>query len=132
MGYIVNLTVILYNVFRTAAGRVSVDGAQAAMNSRKISGRRDRIHRDIKSFVLETFEKFTTVTQRDLALEKIVDLIRQYCAGVRIAQAVGSKTSTTTAPVHHPNANSFISASCPHMLDPFPLVSLVEPLLDLT
>jgi len=45
--------------------------------------------------------------------------------GVRIARAVGSKTSTTTTPAHHPNANSFVSALHPHMLDPFPLVSLV-------
>ena len=44
---------------------------------------------------------------------------------VRIARAVGSKTSTTTAPAHHPNANSFVSVSRPRMLDPFPLVSLV-------
>src|SRR6266850_4800172 len=35
---------------------------------------------------------------------------------VRIAQAVGSKTSTTTAPAHHLNTNLFISVSCPRML----------------
>src|SRR6267142_4548262 len=35
---------------------------------------------------------------------------------VRIAQAVGSKTSTMTAPAHHPNANSFVSTSRPCML----------------
>jgi len=51
---------------------------------------------------------------------------------VRIAQAVGSKMSTTTTPVHHPNTNSFVSTLHPCMLDPFPLVSLVEPLLNLT
>jgi hypothetical protein len=85
MGYIVNLTVILYNVFRIAAGRVSVDGAQAATNSHKNSGH--RIHRDIKSFNLETFEKFATVTQRDLVLEKIADLIRQYCADIPLSSS---------------------------------------------
>ena len=80
MGYIVNLTVIMDDIFRTAAGPVSADEAQKALNRHVNSGQRDRIHRDISSFVTYTFAIRFTVPQRDLALEKILDLIRIYCA----------------------------------------------------
>jgi hypothetical protein len=79
MGYIVDLTVILYGVFRLGGGRVSANEAQAAMDRHLSTGRRDKIHRDINSFVTETFAIRFTVPQRDLVLEKIIDLIRQYC-----------------------------------------------------
>jgi len=78
MGYIVGLTVILDDMFRTNAGSVSIDAAQSAINRQVEYGRRDRIHREIRIFVNETFAIFTVV-QRDLVLEKIVDLITQYC-----------------------------------------------------
>jgi hypothetical protein len=79
MGYIVDLTVILDGIFRLGGGRVSVNEAQTAMDRHVSSGRRDSIHRDINSFVTETFAIRFTVPQRDLVLEKIIDLIRQYC-----------------------------------------------------
>ena len=79
MGYIVDLTVILDDIFRTAPGNVSSNDVQLAMERHVNSGRRDRIHRDIQSFVTETFAIRFTVPQRDLVLEKIIDLIRQYC-----------------------------------------------------
>ena len=79
MGYIVDLTVILDGIFRLGGGRVSVNEAQTAMDRHLSSGRRDSIHRDINSFVTETFAIRFTVPQRDLVLEKIIDLIRQYC-----------------------------------------------------
>jgi hypothetical protein len=79
MGYIVDLIVILDGIFRLAAGRVSVNKAQAAMDRHVSSGRRDMIHGDINSFVTETFAIGFTVPQRDLVLEKIIDLIRTYC-----------------------------------------------------
>ncbi len=78
MGYIVDLTVILNDIFRTNAGFVSLDATQLAINRQIEYGRRDRIHRDIRIFVNETFAIFTVV-QRDLVLEKIIDLITQYC-----------------------------------------------------
>ena len=75
MGYIVDLTVILDDIFRMAAGNV----VQKAMERHVSSGRRDRIHGDIRSFVTEKFESRYTETGRDLVLEKIIGLIRQYC-----------------------------------------------------
>ncbi|KAH9977506.1 hypothetical protein BJV74DRAFT_860762 [Russula compacta] len=80
MGYIVDLTVILDDIFRTAGGTASVNEAQSAVNRHVRSGRRDRIHREIRSFVTEAFAIRFTVPQKDLILEKIIDLIRQYCS----------------------------------------------------
>ena len=79
MGYIVDLTVILDGIFRLGGGCVSVKEAQTAMDRHLTSGRRDRIHRDISSFVTDTFAIRFTVPQRDLVLDKTIDLIRQYC-----------------------------------------------------
>jgi hypothetical protein len=79
MGYIVDLTVILDDIFRIATVNVSVNDVQKAMDRHVRSGRRDRIHRDISNFVAETFESRFTVTERDLVLEKVIDLIRQHC-----------------------------------------------------
>jgi hypothetical protein len=79
MGYIVDLTVILDGIFKLGGGHVSVNEAQTAIDRHSISGRRNSIHRDINSFVTETFAIRFTVPQRDLVSEKIIDLIRQYC-----------------------------------------------------
>ena len=83
MGYIVNLTVILDDVFRTTGGDVTENAALTVMDTHVRSGRRDRIHRDIRSFVTETFSiwfKFALEEKKDLVFEKITYLIRQYCA----------------------------------------------------
>ncbi|KAI0285724.1 hypothetical protein BC826DRAFT_1050460 [Russula brevipes] len=65
MGYIiVDLTVILDSVFRVAANNVRADDV--------------RIHRDIRRFVTEAVAIRFAVPQKDLVLEKIIDLIRQY------------------------------------------------------
>jgi len=79
MGYIVDLTVILDDIFRTASGNVTANDVQSTVDRHANSGHRDRIHRDIQSFVTETFAIRFTVPQRDLVLEKIIDLIRQFC-----------------------------------------------------
>ena len=79
MGYIVDLTIILDDVFRIDPGNVSSTDIRLAIDRHVNSGRKDRIHRDIQSFVTETFAIRFTVPQRDLVLEKIIDLIRQYC-----------------------------------------------------
>jgi hypothetical protein len=79
MGYIVDLTAILDDIFRTASGNVTGNIVQSAIDRHVDSGRRDRIHRDIHSFVTETFAIRFTVPQRDLVLEKIIDLIWHYC-----------------------------------------------------
>jgi len=86
MGYIVDLTVILDDLFRTTGGNVSANDAELAIDRVVKSHRRDRIHRDIFKFVTEASVIRLAVPQRDLVLEKIIDLIRQYgvplCVGV--------------------------------------------------
>jgi hypothetical protein len=80
MGYIVNLTVILDEMFRTAASNVvTEDAALMVMETYVRSSRRDSIHQDIRRFVTETFPNRFANPQKDLVLEKIIDLIRQYC-----------------------------------------------------
>ena len=80
MGYIVNLTVILDEIFKRVGGNVTESVVENVTNSHIKSGCRDRIHQDIRSFVTETFAIRFAVAQIDLVSEKIADLIRQYCA----------------------------------------------------
>ena len=84
MGYIVNLIVILDGIFRAVSGNGMENTAQEVMGDHVRSGRRDSIHRDIRKFVTDTFpNRFNTpqdILQKDLVLEKIIDLIWQYCA----------------------------------------------------
>jgi hypothetical protein len=79
MCYIVDLTVILDGIFRIATHNVSANDIQRVMDSHVNYGRRDRIHGDIHNFVAETFETRFAGTERDLVLEMIIDLIREYC-----------------------------------------------------
>jgi hypothetical protein len=79
MGYIVDLTVILDDIFRTTGGNVSESAVLKVMGTHVRSGRKDSIHRDIRSFVTETFVIRFAVPQKDLVLEKIIELCRQYC-----------------------------------------------------
>jgi hypothetical protein len=83
MGYIVDLTVILDGVFRIAAGSVSDEDIQTAINKHASSDCRDRIHRDIRNFVTEAFTSRFKVSKKDMVLEKIDDLIRHYCVSSR-------------------------------------------------
>ena len=78
MGYIVDLSVILGGISRTAAGNVSANVVQWFVDRHVNSGRRDTIHRHIRNFITETYAIRFTVPQRDLVLEKIIDLIWQY------------------------------------------------------
>jgi hypothetical protein len=55
MGYIVDLTVIMDGIFRVAAGDMSPKDAQQVLERHVRSGRRDAIHRDIRSFIAEAF-----------------------------------------------------------------------------
>ena len=80
MRYIVNLTVILDDIFRTNSGSVTGTAALEVMNNHVRSGCRDSIHRDIRSFVAETFSTRFATPEKDLVvLENIVNLIRRYC-----------------------------------------------------
>ena len=73
MGYIVDLHVILDDITKAD------NDALAVMNEHVRSGRRDSIHRDIRNFVTETYPTRFANPQRDQVLEKIIELIRQYC-----------------------------------------------------
>jgi len=82
MGYIVDLHVILDDTTKTAVRNVTDNDVLDVMNEHVSSRRRDRIHRDIRKFVTETDPtRFATSvnTPKDQVLEKIIDLIRQYC-----------------------------------------------------
>jgi hypothetical protein len=80
MGYIVNLTMILDDLFRTTSGSVTGNAVLEVIDTHVRSGRRDSIHRDIRSFVAETYSIRFATPEKDLALENIVNLIRRYCA----------------------------------------------------
>ncbi|KAF8267151.1 hypothetical protein EI94DRAFT_1802156 [Lactarius quietus] len=79
VGYIVDLTVILDGVFRTAAGNMSAKDANQVLERHVRSGHKDAIHRDIQSFITEAFAIRFSVPQKDLILERIIDLIKQFC-----------------------------------------------------
>ena len=85
MGYIVNLTVILDDNFRATTGSVTEDAAQEVMDTHVRSVRRDWIHRDICSFVAFVIKSpvLPPALQKDLILEKIIDLIGRYCSPYR-------------------------------------------------
>jgi hypothetical protein len=79
VGYIVDLTVIMDGIFRVAAGNASSKYALQVLDGHEKSGRRDAIHRDIRSFIAEAFAIRFSVPGKDLVLERIIDLIKQYC-----------------------------------------------------
>ncbi len=79
MGYIVDLTVILDGIFRIAAGNMLPKDAEQVFERHVRSGHRAAIHRDIRSFITEAFAIRFSVPQKDLVLERIVDLIKQFC-----------------------------------------------------
>jgi len=80
MGYIVDLTVILDNIFRTPGGVVTENAALKVMGTHIRSGRRDSIHREIRSFVEATYPIMLAGRQveKDMVVEKTMSLIRQY------------------------------------------------------
>ncbi|KAH9172754.1 hypothetical protein EDB89DRAFT_2069422 [Lactarius sanguifluus] len=79
VGYIVNLTVILDGIFRIAAGDMSPSHVQQVFERHARSRHRDTINRDIRSFIAEAFAIRSFAPQKDLVLERIIDLIRQFC-----------------------------------------------------
>ena len=95
MGYIVDLTVILDAIFSTTAGHISPENVRLVINMHVSSGNKDKIHREIRRFVTEAYAIRFSVPQRDLILEKIIDLIQGYCV-----PAVGNRT-LACGPVPH-------------------------------
>jgi hypothetical protein len=88
-GYIVDLTVIMDGIFRVATGDMSPKLALQVLDRHEISGRRDAIHRDIRSFIAEASTLRFSVPGKDLVLEKIIDLIKQYCVPTSISGGSG-------------------------------------------
>jgi hypothetical protein len=85
VGYIVDLTVIMDGIFREAAGDMSSKYALQVLDRHEKSGRREAIHRDIRSFIAEAFAIRFSVPGKDLVLERIIDLIKQYCVPTSIS-----------------------------------------------
>ncbi|KAH8985726.1 hypothetical protein EDB86DRAFT_3246299 [Lactarius hatsudake] len=83
MGYIVDLTVILDAIFNTTPDDISPDYVQMVIDRHVHSGHRNRIHRDIRSFVTEASAVRFSVPHKDLILEKIIDLIQEFCVPTR-------------------------------------------------
>jgi hypothetical protein len=77
MGYIVDLSVILCGIF-ASGGDVSPFGVQSVIKEFVDSSRKANVHTEIRSFVTATQPSFT-YQDRDLVLEKIIDLIRCFC-----------------------------------------------------
>ena len=77
VGYIVDLTVIMDGIFRMPPGDTPRN-AQRVLDYHVNSGHRDAIHHDIRSFITAAVAIRPTVPQ-DLILEKIIDLIKQFC-----------------------------------------------------
>jgi hypothetical protein len=76
MGYIVDLTLVLCSVFRFP-GNVSPSKVQSVMNNFAGSGLKTSIHAEIKSFLRTV--PLLEYHNKDVVMEKIIDLIRQYC-----------------------------------------------------
>ena len=79
MGYIVDLHVILDDITKAAIRDITDNDALEVMNEHVRSGRRDSIHRDIRDFITEIHPTRYANPQRDQVLEKIIELIKQYC-----------------------------------------------------
>jgi hypothetical protein len=74
MGYIVDLTVVLSSVFES--GNVSRDILQSTIKDLVDTGRKARIHAEIRNFVRVT--SVFTDYDHDLIMERIIDLITQF------------------------------------------------------
>ena len=85
VGYIVDLTVIMDGIFRKAAGDMSPERALVMVDRHEKSGRRDAIHRDVRSFIAEIFSIRSSVPGKDLVLERIIDLIKQHCVPTSVS-----------------------------------------------
>jgi len=75
MGYIVDLTVVLSSVFEST-GNVSPDSLRLTIKDLVDSGRKTRIHAEIRNFVRVT--SAFTYYGHDLIMERIIDLITQF------------------------------------------------------
>ena len=79
MAYIVDLTVILHDLFLSACG-VSATTVQSVVKDYTQTGPRSKIHYEIRKFVSKISKQIPlTYEGRDTIMEKIIDLITQNC-----------------------------------------------------
>ena len=78
MGYIVDLTVILDDIFRAVAGNIMSQDCAESILGRFWTGRRSQIHDHIRNYVQETYS-LTSTAHKDIFLESVDDLIKQHC-----------------------------------------------------
>lgn len=91
MGYIVDLTVILDGIFRSATGEATLQNcAKSILDDFKVR-RRSKIHEDIRNIVTITYSRQAT-TKRDIFLEKVGDLINQNCVPPSVRPHRGLET----------------------------------------
>jgi succinyl-CoA synthetase beta subunit len=88
MGYIVDLTVILDAIFCATSGNVSRESVQLVIDWFVSSRKRAKIHCNIRGFVTQAFAVRYSVSQKDIILERIIDLIQEFCVS-----AGGSSTA---------------------------------------
>lgn len=90
MGYIVDLTVILYDIFRSAVDDTTAKTAlnycaESSLENFK-THRHSQIHKDIRDFVEEAFKLQTTTEkarEKDMFLKKVDDLIKHNCVPLK-------------------------------------------------
>ncbi|KAI0247239.1 hypothetical protein BJV78DRAFT_1246992 [Lactifluus subvellereus] len=75
MGYMIDLTIILHELSKSI-GNVSPRNVRFAMAEHVISGRETRIHRAIRSFIVETSS--AKVIQEDAVIEMVVGLTKEF------------------------------------------------------
>ena len=79
MGYIVDLTVILDDIFRAVAGNIiSQDHAESILDRFWTGRRRLQINEYIRNNVEETY-LLNSTAHKDIFLESVDDLIKQHC-----------------------------------------------------
>ena len=88
VGYIVDLTVVMDGIFRVAAGDMPPKRLLLIVDRHEKSGRRDAIHRDVRSFIAEAFSIRSSVPGKDLVLERIIDLIKQHCVPTSVSGGI--------------------------------------------
>ena len=79
MGYTIHLTIILGAIFCTISGEISQENVQLVIDGHVRSGKKDKIHREIRGFVTQAFALGFSARKQDLILERIIDLIQEFC-----------------------------------------------------
>jgi Mg2+ and Co2+ transporter CorA len=86
MAYIVDLTVILHRLFLSIdTRRVSAEKVRSAVKDYAKGSSRSQIHKDIRNYVASAQTHLSSYHDKDLAMEKIIDLIEQHVPSQNIS-----------------------------------------------